>query len=189
MRRTILISVTIIIALLSSGFFYIRSMPHYSLYLFRRAIENHEPDEALKYINIDSIVDNLGRNFLGKDGGDNSQETGKNTSLKRMVTDALPGIKESIRSSFRAAIASHGNGKQNGKPAIRTHKNPLFSVGGIEISNLDLQKIKKISLWDLDIRVDGRTGLVQLKDTPGIKAKMVKTDTGYWQVVEIILSP
>jgi hypothetical protein len=44
-------------------------------------------------------------------------------------------------------------------------------------------------LWDLDILVDGRIALVQLKDTPGIKGKMVKTDTGYWQVVEIILSP
>jgi hypothetical protein len=214
MRRTILISVTIIIALLSSGFFYVRNMPHYSLYLLKRAIENHKPDEALKYINIDSIVDNLGRGFLGKDGGDNSQESMKNTSLKRMVTDALPGIKESILSSFRAAIASHGDNKQNkdlgklgsnhvvddnlnesiiqdvprGKNSARQHKNPLSSIGGIEIGNLDVRKIEKISLWDLVIRVDGKTAIVHVKDTPNIKAKMVKTDAGYWQVVEILLS-
>ena len=176
MRRTILIVVTIIIALLASGFFYVRSVPHYSLYLLKRAIESHEPDEALKYINIDSIVDNLGRDFLGKDRGDNSQESGKNPSLKRMVTDALPGIKESIRSSFRTAIASHGDNKQKKdlgtvgsnrvvddslnkstiqgvpreKSSVRLHKNPLFSIGGIEIDNLDVRKLKEISLWDLD---------------------------------------
>jgi hypothetical protein len=215
MRRTILIAVAIIIVLLASGFFYVGSMPYYSLYLLKRAIENHDPDEALKYINIDSIVDNLSRDFLGKDGGDNSQESVKNPSLKRMVTDALPGIKESIRSSFRAAVTSRDDNKQKkdlgtlgsnnvvgdnlngsiiqdvprGKNSVRQHKRPGFSIGGIEISNLDLRKIKEISLWDLDIRVDGKTALVQLKDAPGIKAKMVKTDTGYWQVVEIILSP
>ena len=215
MRRTILFVVTIIIALLASGFFYVRSVPHYSLYMLKRAIENHEPDEALKYINIDSIVDNLGRDFLGKDSGGNSQESGKNPSLKGMVTDALPGIKESIRSSFRAAIASHGDNKQKKDPgtvgsnqvfndklnksitqevprekfSVRLHKNPLFSIGGIEISNLDVRKIKEISLWDLDIRVDGKTAIVHVKDIPNIKAKMMKTDAGYWQVVEILLSP
>jgi len=214
MRRTILIVVTIIIALLASGFFYVRSVPHYSLYMLKRAIENHEPDEALKYINIDSIVDNLGRGFLGKDSGGNSQESGKNPSLKGMVTDALPGIKESIRSSFRAAIASHGDNKQKKnlgtvgsnhvvndnlnksntqevpreKTSDRLHKNPLFSIGGIEIDNLDVRKIKEISLWDLDIRVDGKTAIVHVKGTPNIKAKMVKTDAGYWQFVEILLS-
>jgi hypothetical protein len=215
MRHTVLIVVTIIIALLASVFFYVRSVPHYSLYMLKRAIENHEPDEALKYINIDSIVDNLGRDFLGKDGGDNSQESGKNPSLKRMVADTLPGIKESIRSSFRAAIASHADNKQKKdlgtvgsnhvvndnlnkgimqeapreKSSVRLHKNPLFSIGGIEIDNLDVRKIKEISLWDLDIRVDGKTAIVHVKDTPNIKAKMEKTDAGYWQVVEILLSP
>jgi hypothetical protein len=214
MRRTILIVVTIIIALFSSGFFYVKSMPHYSLYMLKRAIENHEPDEALKYINIDSIVDKLGRDFLGKDSGDNSQESGKNPSLKRMVTDALPGIKESIRSSFREAIASQGKSKQRtgvdkagssnegtdslngsikqevprGKNSVRQLKSPGASVGGIEISNLDVRKIKEISLWDLDIRVDGKTAIVHVKNTPNIKAKMVKTDAGYWQFVEILLS-
>jgi hypothetical protein len=215
MRRTILIVVTIIIALLASGFFYGRSVPHFSLYMLKRAIEKHKPDEALKYINIDSIVDNLGRDFLGKDSGGNSQESGKNPSLKGIVTDALPGIKESIRSSFRAAIASHDDNKQKKDPgtvgsnqvvndnlgksitqevprektSVRLHKNPLFSIGGIEIDNLDIRKIKEISLWDLDIRVDGKTATVHMKDTPNIKVKMVKTDAGYWQVIEILLSP
>jgi hypothetical protein len=212
MRRTILIVVTIIAVLLSSGFFYVKSMPHYSLYMLKRAIENHEPDEALKYINIDSIIDNLGRGFLGKDSGGNSQESGKNPSMKGMVTDALPGIKESIRSSFRAAIASNGNNKEKKdlgtvgsvvndnlnksivqevtreKSSVRLHKNPLFSIGGIELGNLDIRKLKEISLWDLDIRVDGKTAIVHVKGTPNIKVKMVKTDAGYWQFVEILLS-
>jgi hypothetical protein len=215
MRRKVFIAATVIIALLAIGFFYVRSTPHYSLYMLKRAIENHNPDEALKYINIDSIVDNLSMDLFGKNEGDGNQEVSKKPSLKMMVADALPGIKESIRSSFREAIASHGKGKQKTgldnappknkaadnlsmtntkdvpqeKTPVPHYKKPLFSIGGIEIGNLDVRKIKEISLWDLVIQIDGKTAIVHVKDTPNIKAKLVKTDAGYWQVVEIILVP
>ena len=215
MRRAILIIVAIIIALLASGFFYVRGTPHYSLYMLKRAVQNHNPDEALKYVNIDSIVDNLNKTFLGKDRDDNIQASGKSSSLKRMVKDALPDIKESVRSSFRATIAAHDENKQKkdlrkvgpnnvvdgnpnggvirdvprGKTAIRHHKGPGFSVGGIEIGNLDVRNLKEISLWSLNIQVDGKVAEIQSKETPGIRAKMVKTDSGYWQVVEILLLP
>jgi hypothetical protein len=42
---------------------------------------------------------------------------------------------------------------------------------------------------DVVIQKDGETAIAYLKNNPGIKARMVKTDAGYWQVVEIILSP
>ena len=42
---------------------------------------------------------------------------------------------------------------------------------------------------DLVIQMDGETAFAYLKNNPGIKAKMVKTETGYWQIVEIILAP
>jgi hypothetical protein len=213
-RRIILI-VAIIIALLASGFFYLRGTPHYSLYMLKRAIQNHNPDEALKYVNIDSIVDNLSKTFFEKDGEDNVQASGKNSSLKRMVKDALPDIKESVRSSFRAAVAARGDNKQKkdlgkvgsnnaakdklngdvgqdvprGKLAVQEHKGPGFSIGGIEIGGLDVRKLREISLWSLSIQADGKVAEIQSKDAPGIKAKMVKTDSGYWQVVEILLLP
>lgn len=193
MRRNSLALTGIIIVFLIVGFFYVRSTPHYSLYQLKRAVENHDPDEALKYINIDSIVDNLSKEFFGKGEWGNSQEGGKGLSLKKMVADALPEIKDSARSSFRASIASrndgqHNDGKQREKAAVQPHKNPAPPIGGIEIGDLDLRKIKKSSLWDLVVEKDGKTAMVHIKNTPGIKARMVKTEAGHWQVVEILFS-
>lgn len=199
MKRKIYIAALAIIVFLAVGYFYVRSTPHYSLYMLKKAIEKHDPDEALKYIDIDSIVDNLGRNLFGNKEKGASQETSRKSSLKGMVADALPGIKGSIRSSLREAIASGGknNGKNTAsgkeinenKISAQLHKNQLLSIGGITIGNIDVRRFEKISLWDLIIQGDGKTAFVSVKDTPNIKAKMIKTDAGYWQITEVLLLP
>jgi hypothetical protein len=214
-RRRIFIAASVIIVVLATGFFYVRGTPHYSLYMLKRAIEKHNPDEALQYINIDSIVDNLGRDLLAKNEKDTGKETSGGLSLKRMVVDALPGIKDSIRSSMREAIASHGKNKSKadldntasnkevienrskrnprdvplGKTALRLDKNQLLSIGGITIGDLDVRRIENISLWNLAIQIDGKTAIVSIKDTPNIRARMDKTEAGHWQVVEVLLLP
>ena len=215
MRRKIYIAVSAIIVILATGFFYVRSTPHYSLYMLKRAIETHNPDQAMKYINIDSIADNLGRSLLGISEGSVGSEIRGKPSLKGMVIDALPGIKESSRSSVRDAIASHGENKGERVPesaasdkkinenlntnsaqdapkrktAVRLNGNQQFSIGEITVGNLDVRRIEKISLWDLTIQNDGKTAVVSAKDTPNIKARMTKTDGGYWQIVEVLLLP
>lgn len=202
-------------ALLFVGFIYVRSTPHYSLYLLKQAVENHNPDEALRYVNIDSIVDNLGKGFFGQNERGGNQGARGKSPLKEMMADNLPGIKDAIRTSFRDTIASHGKDNQKTvvdttestneatdkrsmnnakdlpreKNVLQLHKNESFSVGGIAIGNLDVRKIREISLWDLVIEKDGKTAIIHTKSMPNIKAKMAKTDGGYWQVVEIILSP
>lgn len=215
MKWKIYISISSIIVFLAMGFFYVRSTPHYSLYMLKHAIEKHDPDEALKYIHIDSIIDNLGRKFLGANEKISGHEMAGKPSVKSMIVDALPGIKDSIRSSVREAIISHGHHKQKnssqntvpnvegneiaptstahdaakGKTAVRLPKNQLFSIGGVTIGNIDMSRVEKISLWDLTINVEGKTAIVSIKDTPQIMARMAKTDTGHWQIVEILLLP
>lgn len=213
--RKVYIAALAVIVFLAVGYFYVRSTPHYSLYMLKKAIEKHDPDEALKYIDIDSIVNNLGRNLFGNKEKGASQETSRKSSLKGMVADALPGIKDSIRSSLREAIASGGKSKHknNGKNTAsgkeinesviggntqgvhqnkitaQLHNNQLLSIGGITIGNIDVRRFEKISLWDLIIRRDGKTAIVSVKDTPNIKVKMIKTDAGYWQITEVLLLP
>ena len=215
MKRKIYIAALAIIVFLAVGYFHVRSTPHYSLYMLKKAIEKHDPDEALKYIDIDSIVNNLGRNLFGNKEKGASQETSRKSSLKGMVADDLPGIKDSIRSSLREAIASGGKSKHknNGKNTAsgkeinesviggntqgvhqnkifaQLHKNQLLSIGGITIGNIDVRRFEKISLWDIIIQGDGKTAFVSVKDTPNIKAKMIKTDAGYWQITEVLLLP
>jgi hypothetical protein len=211
MKRKVYIAALAIIVFLAVGFFYVRSTPHYSLYMLKKAIEKHDPDEALKYIDIDSIVDNLGRNFIGKNEKDGSRKS----SLKGMVFDALPGLKGSIRSSIRQAIASgdkskHKNNPKNtasskeinenviggnsqyahqNKMSVQLHNNQSLSIGGITIGNIDVRSFEKISLWDLIIQRDEKTAIVSMKDTPNIRVKMIKTDAGYWQITEVLFLP
>jgi hypothetical protein len=215
MRRKIYIAASAIIVILAIGFLYVRSTPNYSLNMLTRAIEARNPDQAMKYINIDSIVDNLGRNLLGISEASVGSETRGKSSLKGMVFDALPGIKKSIRSSVRAAIASHGENKRGSGPkktasnkkineslntnsaqdvperktTIRLNGKQQFSIGGITIGNLDVRRIEKISLWDLTVENDGKSAGVSVKDTPNIKARMTKTDGGYWEIVEVLFLP
>jgi hypothetical protein len=187
------VAIGLVIALLTGCFLYIKGTPHYSLYQLKRAVENHDPDGALKYISIDSIVDSLSTSFFGKTGEGTGHEEGRGSHLKRLAADAMPGIKESIRSSFRASIASRGEEqqgeeKQGDKVAAHGSKNSASFIGGIEINGLDLRKLKETSLWDLLIRRDGKTATVSLENNPGITAKMVQTDEGHWQVTEIVLT-
>mgnify|MGYP001766287938 CR=1 FL=1 len=203
MKRKVYIAALAIIVFLAVGYFYVRSTPHYSLYMLKKAIEKHDPDEALKYIDIDSIVDNLGRNLFGNNEKGASQETSRKTSLKGMIADALPGMKDSIRSSLHEAIASGGKSKRknNGentasgkeinenKISPQLHNNQSLSIGGITIGNIDVRSFEKISLWDLIIQRDEKTAIVSMKDTPNIRVKMIKTDAGYWQITEVLLLP
>ena len=189
MRHKTLVLTGIIIALLFIGFFYARGTPHYSLYQLKRAVENHDPDEALKYINIDSIVDNLGKSFFGKEREGTDQRKGQSLSLKGLVAEAMPGIKESIKVSFRASIAGRSGENQTEKTAVQPHKNQGPSMVNIEIEGFDVRKLKETNLWDIIIQKDGISAMVSLKNNPGIKAKMIQTSAGNWQVVEIILSP
>lgn len=177
MRRKGFLILGIVALLVISGFLYVRGTPHYSLYKLSRAVQNHDPDEAFKYIDIDSVVASFARAVMGYNPGETEKEAARRSSLKRMIADALPGMKGSIRASLRDAIA--GKNQQKGRS----------NIGNIEISNLNLRKIRESSLWNLEVRRTGASATVHLKDNPGLKARMEKTELGHWQITEIILSP
>jgi hypothetical protein len=197
--RAIIISSVVLAALLTAAVLYVRETPHYSLYMLKRAVDNRDADEALRYINIDSIVENLAKDLLGTKGAVDSRNRGGKSPLKDMVTDSLPGIKDSLRLSLRKAITSPGKG-QNGvvrggarssdpeEDASLRLRSRQFSLGRIEIGDLDMERIRTVSVGDLVIDVDGATAVVQIKNNPQIKAKMMKTGPGNWQFTEILFS-
>jgi hypothetical protein len=173
-KNGLFVAIGLSIVLLVLGFLYVRETPHYSVYKLILAVQRHDPDEAMKYIDADGIVDNLSALLIGSRAADGTDTDAKRPSLKMVIGKALPGMKESIKSSLRDAIATHGNNSR--QPAS----------DAIEISNLDLKKLRQTSFWDLKIQRDKETAIVRLKDLPGLKARMVKTRSGRWQVVEIL---
>lgn len=188
--KTLAIAV-IVIVLLITGFLYVQNTPHYSLYQLKRAVDNHDADEALKYVNIDSVVENLGKSLFGKGNREAGKGEGKQSPLKGMLADAMPEIKESIKSSFRNSIADSdevSKKKQRKNTIDKPARKSTSSIGGIEIGGLDAKKLKETSLWDIVVQRDGKTAEISLKNNPGMKARMVQTNGGFWQIVEIVLS-
>lgn len=219
MKRWMLAAAGSATVILILAFFYIRGTPSYSLYMLQRAVENHDADEALKYIDVDSIVDRLAATLVGKDTSADKHSS-KVSNLKTTVSDNLPRIKDSLRASLRQAIVSSGppeiktpddaerigkrgsyrtgnksdrphgdqsvQGAQQGDPGSAGHG---FSVGSIAIGNMDLEKVRKVSLKDLRVVRDGREATVYLINNPHVRAKMVRTETGYWQFVDITFVP
>jgi hypothetical protein len=192
-KLKIYITALVVVVFLALGFFYVRSTPQYSLYMLKRAIEERNPNEALKYINIDSIVESIARSLLNKNEKDPGQDTNKRTALKGVLIGALPEIKESIRSSLHKAILSRGKSIAKSNPdnatGITDQRAHGFSIGEIAIGNFDVRRIEKISLWDLTVKNNGGTAIVSVKNNPGIKAKMARIDTGHWQITEVLLLP
>lgn len=214
MKRAIVMASLGMVGLLVVAIIYGKSTPHYSLYLLKKAVDSGNPDEALKYIDTDSIAENLARDFLGKDRAGGNQEGTRGPSLRNLMMDALPGIKDSLRASLRTTIASQGRDKENtalfpggpakeggqhsgrtdrkdrgrGKFFLLPGKNQGFSAGGIQIGAIDIERLRQISLWDLTVETHGTTATVSIKETPHIKAKMLHTEAGYWQITEIIIS-
>jgi hypothetical protein len=173
-KRRLFVALGIIIVLLALGFLYVRETPHYSLYRLVLAIQRHDPDETMKYIDIDSIVDSLSTLLTGNKATDGTDRDGKRSSLKTMIGKALPGMKESIKASLRDAIGSRSDNHRRSVP------------NAIEINNLDLRKVRQTSFWDLEVQRDKETAIIRLKKLPGVKARMVKIRSGHWQIVEIL---
>ncbi len=162
-RKPFLLIVLSILVLLAGGtFLFMKGTPRYSLYQFRQAILNRDGETALKYLDIDSIVDNMMKEVLAKEEPAPRTEweaAGRNLG-KVMVMAMAPAMKETLKSTMKTSLTS------------------------ADKSNLD--NLKKGSIWDLDIKTDGNTAIVTPKGDPSVNFRMAKTGEGYWKIVEFM---
>lgn len=162
-KKVFIISGIVIVFVISGAYAYIRTTPRYSLYQLRSALENHDPERALLFIDIDSIVDNLLRDMIQKQDlspKDQWQKMGNDLG-KGLALMMAPAMKESLKSQFKTAIAS-GDEKNN------------------------LQKIKSSGLWDSEITVNGGSAVLAINNNGITKFRMIKSTNGYWKIIEII---
>jgi hypothetical protein len=161
-RVLIAFGIIFIVAILGA-YAYVRTTPRYSLYQLRSALEDHDPERALLFIDIDSIVDNLLRDMIQKQDSapkDQWQKMGNDLG-KGLALMMAPAMKESLKSQFKTAIAS-GDEKNN------------------------LQKIKSSGLWDSEITVNGGSAILAINNNGITKFRMIKSTNGYWKIIEII---
>ncbi|MBA4418738.1 MAG: hypothetical protein C0392_12645 [Syntrophus sp. (in: bacteria)] len=164
----------VILLLLVSGFFYLRTTPYYSIYQLAGAINSHDPEKALKYIDVDSIVEGLVKNLSANE---NALKPASRKAIITGISMNMASIKEGITQYIITSI-------QSGDAGNATKRE---STGGIGLGNFNINRIHKNIIWDLDITTKGTTAFVTMKGKPGQKARMIRTPEGYWKIVEIII--
>ncbi|HME41655.1 MAG TPA: hypothetical protein VKF36_01100 [Syntrophorhabdales bacterium] len=142
----------------------IPSTPRHSLAELRNALLNHDADAALKYVDVESIVDHMVEDaFRAQESSAKAELDPLGLAVGRFVASAmLPQAKALIRKGVRAAIESDD---QLG----------YFS------------SIKKASVWYLTIEEKGNSAIVTPRGDDKVRFKMERTDQGYWKITELIL--
>ncbi len=138
--------------------------PRRSLAELKTALVNHDSGEALKYIDVDSIVEHLVDDMLTR--RESRNRTGADalgTALGKGIASALlPQAKDLVRKQVRAAIESEDQ------------------AGYFE-------QIRRASVWYFSIDQEDGTALVTPRRDDKVSFRMKQTDEGYWQIVQILL--
>jgi hypothetical protein len=156
------ILVVLIIAL-GISYIFIKETPRYSLYWFKKAILERDAESALKYLDTDSIVDNMVKDMSGEEdkekvqSKDQSKGSMKNIG-KDIIMQNLPAIKEQLREQLKSAIISYND---------RTI----------------LDNLNKASVFGLQISMEGDIALVKIWGKDKVAFKMAKSSEGHWKII------
>jgi hypothetical protein len=156
--------VILLISLLLLSACALQGTPRHSLGELRNALLNHDADEALKYVDVDSIAAHMMEDaFRTKESSAKTDLDALGLALGRSIASAmLPQATGLIRKGIYAAIESDD---QLG----------YFS------------SIRKASIWYFTIEEKGNTAVVTPRGDDKVRFKMERTDKGYWRITELIL--
>jgi hypothetical protein len=171
MKRKAICLTGIILLAMILAFIYLKTTPYYSIYLFARAVGNHDAETALQYVDVDSIAESLAKNLVS--GGGASSKVNK--GIASAISENMPSVKEGLRNYFISVIRGQG-----GIPSGR-------AGGGISFGNLSIHDVHAGIIWHLDVQREGGTAYVKIRNRPGGGAKMIRTDEGYWKFTEILI--
>ena len=163
-KFVVFVSVLVVLIIaLSIGYIFIKETPRYSLYWFKKAILKRDAESALKYLDTDSIVDNMVKDMSSaEDRGkaqskDQSEGSMKNIG-KDVIMQNLPAIKAQLREQLKSVIISYNN-------------------------HTVLDNLNKASVFGLQISMEGDIALVKIWGKDKTAFKMVKSPEGYWRII------
>jgi hypothetical protein len=168
-KKLILLFSILFILIISgvAGFLSIYNTPRYSLYWFKRAILEHNAESALKYLDIDSIVDNMAKDIFDKPEQQkkppkNQPEAAMKNIGKDMVIQNLPTIKKQLKEQLESAIISYND-------------------------QAALDNLRKANVLGLVITMEGNLALVKIRGKDKVAFTMAKSSEGPWKIVSINL--
>jgi hypothetical protein len=137
--------------------------PRRSLDELRSALLAHDAERAVRYIDLDSVVDCMARDIFERyeKKADSPLALAGVLVGRQAAALVMPAIKEAVRKELMEAIASSGDTGY-------------------------FHDIKRASVWYLNIEVSGESAMVTPRGKSDIAFRMAKTGEGCWRIVEII---
>jgi hypothetical protein len=156
-----------LIIALGIGYIFIKETPRYSLYWFKKAVLDRDAERALKYLDTDSIVDNIAKDMSGEEDKEkvqskNQSKRSMNNIGKDIIMQNLPAIKAQLREQLKSAILSYND---------RTV----------------LDNLNKASVFGLQITMEGDMALVKIRGRDKVAFKMAKSSEGHWMIISFNL--
>lgn len=137
--------------------------PRRSLNELRTALTNHDADAALRYVDVESVIDGLVRDIFRKQEAKADDPIAKLgiKAAKEAAEAVMPGLVAITRWQLKAAIISDDQWGY-------------------------FEDIRKASVWYLNVKVEGDVAFVKPKGKSDVSFRMARTGDGYWKIVEII---
>lgn len=137
--------------------------PRRSLDELRTALLNHDADAALRYLDVDSIVENMVRDIFAKyeSSSDDPMALLGLEAGRQVASLLMPGVKDLATRSVRAAIDSGGEGGY-------------------------FEYVRQGNVWYLTISEKGDTAVVRPRGKSDISFEMKRVTPGWWRIVHII---
>ncbi len=143
------------------GFFYVQGTPYYSLYMLKKALVNRDAKGVLKYLDTDSILDNMAKDVFArmekKEPARNKFEESMQGIGKDVAAQLLPQLKKQMGEAITNLLLSYGDDE---------------SIG----------KLKKTTIFGLSVTVEGNTALVKQRGKDTVSFTMAKSPEGHWRI-------
>ena len=153
----------VFLIVLGISYTFIKETPRYSLYWFKKAMLERDAEGVLKYLDTDSIADNMVKDMsVEGDEGKLLQERSMKNIGRDIVIQNLPAIKEQLRDQLKSFITSYND------QAI-------------------LDNLKKANVFGLNITMEGDSALVKIRGRDKVVFKMAKSPEGHWRIIALNL--
>ena len=187
--RLIIAVVIVALGVASGGYWYFghyTKTPAYSLRMIQEAIQAHDQKQFERYVDVDSIVDNASDALLeGMMDADHSLSE----DARATISGFAAMFREPLRASFKNVIIEYVRtgewGGQSGEDSVAIDSNVILTRTGLK--SVDFRRID--SLEQDEEAGTATIGLrVYQEEVDGefvLKAQMIRTASGLWQVKEI----
>lgn len=156
----VLVALALVLALAACT---LQGTPRNSLAMLHTALLNHNASEALRFIDVDSIVDHYVDHLFARNAPppDDLARSLKLELGRGIAQFMLPSVKRALTRQIRNEIASGGE------------------EGYFEY-------IRRGSVWYLNITEEGTTALVEPKGKSRFRFRMERMPEGHWKIVQIL---